>query len=370
MKNYIDDIQTILLLGAGPSSVAPATYHALARNTLGHMDPYFVKIMDELKEGLRVLFGTKNDVTVPLSGTGSLAMEAAFVNVVEPGDKVLVLQNGVFSTRMVDVASRLGAVVTELTYEWGMPVDVQSVADQLKKDSYKIVALVYAETSTGVQNPAEEIGKLLKGSETLYLVDVVTGIGGMPIKVDEWGVDICYAGSQKCLSCPPGASPITFSERAMNTIKKRKAKVPNWYVDMTLLTQYWGGNSRVYHHTPPINMMYALYQAVYNILAEGTDKVFARHQAAHEYLVKGVTDMGWDMLVEESCRLPMLNVVNIPEGVNDAQLRSRLLKEYQIEISGGLGALAGKIIRIGLMGYNANSENVDRLLTAMREILA
>lgn len=370
MNNYLDNIQSILLLGAGPSSVAPSTYHALSKNTLGHMDPYFIKIMDELKANLRTLFGTKNELTVPLSGTGSLGMEAAFVNIVEKDDKVLVLQNGTFGKRMADVAGRLGAQVTELAFEWGKPVDVEAVSGQLKKDKYKIVAVVYAETSTGVRNPVKEIGELLKDSETLYLVDTVTAIGGIPIEVDAWGIDICYAGSQKCISCPPGASPITFSNRAVETIKNRKSKVPNWYLDMTLLTQYWEGNTRVYHHTPPINMMYAIYQAVFNIIEEGLEKVFARHQQAHKMLVDGLGNMGWSMLVDENYRLPMLNAVRVPDGVDEANLRSRLLSEHRIEISSGLGELAGKIVRIGLMGYNAKPESVDRLLDAMKKILA
>lgn len=369
MRNILDDIQSTLLLGAGPSSVAPSTYHALSCNTLGHLDPHFIRIMDEIKEYLRVLLGTKNEITVPLSGTGSAGMEAAFVNIIERGDKVLVLQNGVFGKRMVDVAQRLGAQVTELEFKWGTPVDCDVVKEQLDKDQYKILAVIFAETSTGVRNPVKEIGELLHGKETLYLVDAVTAVGGIPVEVDAWGIDICYAGSQKCLACPPGASPITFSDRAFQYIKARETKVPNWYLDMTLLTQYWGGNTRVYHHTPPINMMYGIYQALFNIIEEGPQNVFLRHQKAHEALVSGLSDIGWSMLVEEEYRLPMLNVVVVPDGVNEALLRSRLLSEYMIEVSSGLGELAGKVIRIGLMGYNAKVENVNRLLNAMKQIL-
>ena len=370
MQNLLDSIPSTLLLGAGPSGVAPSTYSAISRTILGHMDPYFIKISDGIKDGLRTLMGTQNMLTVPLSGTGSLGMEASFVNTVEHGDKVLVLQNGVFGTRMIDVAKRLGAEVTSLDFEWGKPVDVDQVAEQLKKDHYKIVAVVYAETSTGVKNPVDEIGALLKGSDTLYLVDTVTAIAGMPIEVDNWGIDICYAGSQKCLSCPPGASPITFSDRALEVIKARKSKVPNWYLDMTLLTAYWDGNTRVYHHTPPINMFYALYQAVNNVLEEGPENAYARHMRAHKYLIEKVGELGWDMLVEEKYRLPMLNALVVPEGVNEADLRKRLLNDYHIEVSSGLGSLAGKIIRIGLMGYNAEEYNVDRVVNAMKEILA
>jgi alanine-glyoxylate transaminase/serine-glyoxylate transaminase/serine-pyruvate transaminase len=334
------------------------------------MDPFFLHLMDELKAGLRVLFGTRNDLTVPLSGTGSAGMEAAFANLVEKGDRVLVLQNGVFGQRMADVAGRLGADVTELAFEWGQPVDVDRVAGQLERGPYKIVAVVFAETSTGVRNPVAEIGDLLNGSGTLYLVDAVTALGGIPVEADAWGVDVCYAGSQKCLSCPPGASPITFSDRAVEAIRARGSKVPNWYLDMTLLTAYWGGGTRVYHHTPPINLMYGLYQAVYNILEEGVEAVFARHAAAHQALAAGLADLGWEFLVDEPYRLPELNTVVVPDGVDEALLRKRLLAEHHIEVNGGLGPLAGKILRIGLMGYNARVDNAERLVAAMRSVLS
>lgn len=368
MKNLLDGIQSTLLMGAGPSSVAPSTYQALSRGTLGHLDPYFIEIMDEVKAGLRTLMGTNNVLTVPMSGTGSIGMEAAFVNMVEHGDKVLVLQNGVFGQRMADVASRLGAEVKELAFEWGTPVDVEKVADELGRADYKIVAVVLAETSTGVRNPVEEIGGLLKGKDTFFLVDAVTALGGMPVEVDKWGVDICYSGSQKCLSCPPGASPITFSARSAEYIKARKTPVPNWYLDMSLLTRYWEGNTRVYHHTPPINMFYGIYQAIYNILEEGPEAVYARHRGAHLLLVDGLEKMGWKMLVDKEYRLPMLNAVVVPEGVDETALRARLLREYHTEISSGLGALSGKIVRIGLMGYNAQPHNVEFVLNALREI--
>lgn len=369
MKNYLDDIQSTLLLGAGPSGVAPATYSALSRTTLGHLDPYFVQIMDEIKRGLRALMQTSNEFTLPLSGTGSLGMEAAFVNTVEPGDKVLILENGVFGTRMVDVASRLGADVTHIKFTWGAPVVPEQVKEQLQKDDYKIVAIVHAETSTGVRNPVAEIGELVKDTGALYLVDTVTSLGGIPVELDKWHVDVCYSGTQKCLSCPPGLAPVSFSDRAVEVIHNRHCKVPNWYVDVNLLTQYWAGSKRAYHHTAPINMVYALYQAIYNILEEGMENVFARHQAAHERLVAGLDKMGMSLLVEPKYRLPELNTIIVPDGVDEAQLRARLLNDYHIEISSGLGALAGKVIRVGLMGYNATEYNVDRLLAAMSEIL-
>lgn len=369
MKNLLDDIQSVLLLGPGPSCVAPSTYHAMSRTTLGHLDPYFIKIMDEIKIGLRTLMGTKNNLTVPISGTGSAGMEAAFVNILEPGDKVLILINGVFGNRMADVAGRLGGEVTALHFDWGTPVIPAAVAEQLRKDSYKLVAVVHAETSTGVRNPVQEIGDLVRGTGALYLVDAVTSLGGIPVEVDKWGADICYSGSQKCLSCPPGVAPITFSDRAVTMLSTRKAKVPNWYLDMNLLTQYWAGVSRVYHHTAPINMLYGFYQAVYNVLEEGLDNSFKRHTAAHERLVAGLSEIRWKLLVEPEYRLPMLNTVVVPEGVDEALLRRRLLNEYKIEVGAGLGVMAGKIIRIGLMGYGAQEYNVDRLLTAMKEIL-
>ena len=369
MKNLLDDVQSTLLMGPGPSSVAPSTYHAMSRSTLGHLDPYFIKIMDGIKTGLKTLFGTENDLTVPLSGTGSIGMECSFVNIVEPGDKVLILINGVFGVRMAEVASRLGAEVTKLEFTWGTPVVVADVAEQLKKDTYKLVAVVHAETSTGVLNPADEIGKLVKATDALYLVDCVTSMGGIPVEVDKWGADICYSGTQKCLSCPPGLAPITFSKAALDVILARKTKVPNWYLDMSLLTAYWGGKTRVYHHTAPINMLYGLYQSVYNILEEGLENSFVRHKAVHEKLVSGLDEIGMKLLVSPEARLPMLNAVVVPEGVDEAKLRSRLLTEYQIEVGAGLGPLAGKIIRIGLMGYTAQECNVDRLIEALKALI-
>ena len=366
MQNYLDDIQNTLLLGAGPSGVAPATYCALSRTTLGHLDPYFIQIMDQVKAGLRTLMQTSHEVTVPMSGTGSLGMEAAFVNSVEPGDKVLVLENGVFGNRMADVAERLGAQVTKEEFTWGTPVRVERVKELLEQDSYKIVAVVHAETSTGVCNPVAEIGELVHQSGALYLVDTVTSLGGIPVEVDNWHVDVCYSGTQKCLSCPPGLAPLSMSDKAMEKVHNRKTKVPNWYADLNLLTQYWGGAKRTYHHTAPINMVYALYQAIYNILDEGMENVFARHARVHQRLVDGLDKLGLKMLVEPAYRLPELNAVLVPDGVDEAALRDRLLREFHIEISSGLGPLAGKVVRIGLMGYNAKEENVDRLLSALK----
>ena len=368
-RNSLDSLPNILLLGPGPSGVAPSTYHALSKGTIGHMDPTFISLMEEIKEGLQLLMGTKNRLTIPVSGTGSAGMETAFVNMVEPGDKVLVLQNGVFGKRMIDVATRLGADVTEIAFPWGSPIDPDSVRKELARSDYKIVAGVYAETSTGVRSPIKEIGEIVQQTDSFFLVDAVTALGGIPLEVDNWGIDVCYSGSQKCLSCPPGIAPITFSEKALDVILNRKSKVPNWYLDMTMLVKYWEGNTRTYHHTAPINMLYGLYQAILNILDEGVDSVFARHKAVHEQLVKGLEALGWEMLVDEPFRLPQLNTVVVPDGVDEVALRSRLLNDYNIEVGNGLGDLSGKVIRIGLMGYNAQPYNVERLLTAMKEIL-
>jgi alanine-glyoxylate transaminase / serine-glyoxylate transaminase / serine-pyruvate transaminase len=368
MRNLLQGIEEILLMGPGPSCVPPEVYWALGQKTLGHLDPCFLEIMEDLKVMLRQIMNTVNELTLPLSGTGSAGMEAAFVNLVEPGDRVLVLQNGVFGMRMQDVAGRLGAKVEVLEFPWGTPVQVEEVADKLKGGDYHLVAVVHAETSTGVRNPVAEIGQLLNGRETLYLVDTVTSLGGLEVRMDDWNIDALYSGTQKCLSCPPGLAPLSFSEKAMDKLKARKTKVPNWYLDLTLIANYWGQN-RVYHHTAPVNMLYGLYQALLLILKEGTEKVFKRHQQTHKALVSGLEGLGLKMLVEEPFRLPMLNTVCIPEGVEELSVRQRLRSKYKIEIGGGLGPLAGKVWRIGLMGHTAHSENVERFIKALGKTL-
>lgn len=369
MNNLLDNIQETLLMGPGPSTVPREIYSALSKPTIGHLDPYFITIMDEIKGQLQTLMGTQNRLTMPMSGTGSAGMEACFVNLVEPGDKVLVIINGVFGMRMQDVAQRLGAEVDTLEFEWGTPVLVETVQEKLASNSYKIVAVVHAETSTGVKNPVEEIGELVKKNGALYLVDAVTSFGGIPVQVDEWGIDALYSGTQKCLSCPPGLAPLTFSDRATEALHARKTKVPNWYLDLTMITAYWEGSSRAYHHTAPINMIYGLYQALDLVLEEGMEAVFTRHENAHQMLVNGLEEMGLSMLVDSEYRLPMLNSVRIPEGVDEATIRRNLLNEYKIEVGAGLGPLAGKIWRIGLMGHTARKENVSRLLAALKQEL-
>ena len=369
MANRLDEIPDILLMGPGPSSVYPDVYRALARPTLGHLDPAFIALMDETKHLLQHVMRTTNAVTFPVSGTGSAGMEAAFVNLIEPGDRVLVLVNGVFGTRMVDVAGRLGAVVDQLDFEWGTPVVVDEVKQKLAGGSYRIVAVVHAETSTGVANPVAEIGKLVRPTGALYLVDGVTSLGGIPVELDEWGVDAFYSGTQKCLSCPPGLSPFSLSSRAVERVKARSSKVPNWYLDVTMIVNYWEGAKRAYHHTAPINMIYGLYQSLLCLTSEGLDAAFARHRAAHDRLVTGLEKLGLEMLVAPQCRLPQLNAIRVPAGVDEARVRSRLLTDHKIEIGAGLGPLAGKVWRVGLMGHTARPANVERFLTALKTVL-
>jgi alanine-glyoxylate transaminase/serine-glyoxylate transaminase/serine-pyruvate transaminase len=367
--NLISQISEKLLMGPGPSMVAPEIYKAISMPTLGHLDPQFIAIMEEIKQMIRDILNTKNSLTLPISGTGSAGMEACFVNLILPEDEVLILSNGVFGSRMQDVAARLRAKVDVVEAPWGTPILVEEVAKKLKQKTYKIVAIVHAETSTGVRNPVKEIGELLKGSDTIYLVDAVTSMGGIEILADEWGIDALYSGTQKCLACPPGLSPVTFSEKAVNVIKNRKEKVPNWYLDLSMIIAYWEGNSRAYHHTAPINMLYALHQALVLVLNEGKEAVYNRHQEVHKYLVAGLEQMGLKMLVDRHNRLPMLNSVLIPHGVDEAAIRKTLLNKYRIEIGGGLGSLSGKIWRIGTMGHTARRENIDQLLKALGDIL-
>lgn len=369
MKNLLKDIDEILLMGPGPSCIPGEVYRALSRNTLGHMDYYFIQIMDEIKNLLQKLLETQNRLTLPVSGTGSAGMETCFVNLIERDDRVLILINGVFGKRMADVAGRLGAKVDTQEFEWGTPVETERVKDKLTGEPYKIVAVVHAETSTGVKNPVDTIGRLVRDHGALYLVDTVTSLGGLPVEADRWGVDALYSGTQKCLSCPPGLSPVTFSERAVQVIGNRRSEVPNWYLDMNMVIQYWEGKKRVYHHTAPINILYSLYQALLMIFEEGIEKVFERHLKAHQKLVAGLEAMGLEMLVPPEHRLPMLNSVKVPEGVDEAAVRNALRNEHLIEIGAGLGPLAGQIWRIGLMGHTAREKNVERLLSALEAVL-
>jgi alanine-glyoxylate transaminase/serine-glyoxylate transaminase/serine-pyruvate transaminase len=334
------------------------------------MDPYFIGIMDELKSLLQKIMGTDNRLTLPVSGTGSAGMETCFVNLVEKGDPILILTNGVFGKRMQDVATRLGGQVDSIEFPWGTPVQVEPTADKLKTNSYRLLAVVHAETSTGVCNPVAEIGALVRGTDTLFLVDTVTSLGGMPVAMDGWGADALYSGTQKCLSCPPGLAPVSFSDKAVAKLQGRSTKVPNWYLDLTMIMNYWEGAKRVYHHTAPINMIYGLYRAAKLIIDEGLDTVYARHEQNHHRLVTGLEKMGLTMLADPECRLPMLNAVKCPEGIDEASVRNRLLEEHRIEIGAGLGPLAAKIWRVGLMGHTARAENVDRFLDSLKQVLS
>jgi len=367
--NGLQSVTKTILMGPGPSCVHPEVYKALAMPTIGHLDQRFINIMDEIKIMLRQVMGTKNEITLPMSGTGSAGMEAAFVNLVERGDKVLVLVNGVFGKRMAEVARRLGADVEECEFTWGTPVDPDMAAKKIREKKWQIVAIVHAETSTGVRNPVETIGPLVHEAGALYIVDAVTSLGGIPVEVDAIGADLCYSGTQKCLSCPPGLAPLTIGDRAIAKLKNRSTKVPNWYLDLSMIMDYWQGAKRAYHHTAPINMLYGLHAALSLLLEEGLENSYDRHRKMHHRLVKGLTDLGLELPVAEPYRLPMLNAVTVPAGVDEGAVRRALLESYDIEIGAGLGPLAGKIWRIGLMGYTAQPENVDKVLAALKEIL-
>ena len=362
-------LRETLLMGPGPSSVRETVYKAIGMNTIGHLDPYYLQIMDAIKEQLQSVFETKNKMTMSISGTGSAGMETCYVNLIEPGDRVLILVNGYFGLRMKEVAERLGADVSVLEFEWGTPVKIETVAEELGKNDYKIVALVHGETSTGVLNPAEAIGRLVKKANALFLLDAVTTFGGYEVPLDRWNVDAVYSASQKCLSCPPGLSPVSFSDRAVEVLNSRKNKVPNFYLDLSVLIDYWEGGKRAYHHTASSNLNCALYQALADFLEEGAEAVYARHVEAHTYLVGELEKLGLKMFVEEGSRLPMLNAVVCPDGIDEAAVRSKLLSDYHIEIGAGLGPLAGKIWRVGLMGHTARAENVDRFVSALQKLL-
>jgi len=325
--------------------------------------------MDEIRASLQLLMGTGNRVTFPVSGTGSAGMETCFVNLIERGDPVLILVNGVFGQRMLDVARRLGADADSVEFDWGDPVDVSAVSRKLNARPYRLLAMVHAETSTGVRSPVKEVGALLRGSDTLFVVDAVTSLGGIEVRMDDWRIDALYSASQKCLSVPPGLAPVSFSERAVKVLTDRKSKVPNWYLDVSMIIHYWEGSKRSYHHTAPINMLYALYQGLKLIEEEGREKVFARHSDAHQALVAGLQKMGIDLMVKPECRLPMLNAVYCPAGIDEQTTRQALLEKHRIEIGAGLGPLAGKIWRVGLMGNTARPDSVRRFLEALSEEL-
>ena len=358
-----------ILMGPGPSDVSPRVLAALGAPTVGHLDPYFLRIMDELQEMLRQVFQTRNALTLAVSGTGSAGMEACVVNLVEPGDKVLICVNGVFGGRMADVATRCGAEVMTLERPFGDVFTADEVGDAVRQFAPKLVGIVHAETSTGALQQIEPISKLVHDNEALLLVDCVTSLGGIPVEIDRWDVDAAYSGTQKCLSCPPGLAPVTFSARAEQVMETRKTKVASWYLDMAMVRNYWSDQSRAYHHTAPINMNYALHQALRDVLEEGLEARFTRHQRNHQALRAGVEALGLGYAVNEDHRLPMLNAVRIPEGVDDKAVRAQLLNEFGIEIGGGLGPMAGKTWRIGLMGEACTERNVLLFLAALESCL-
>ncbi|EKO3588326.1 alanine--glyoxylate aminotransferase family protein [Vibrio metschnikovii] len=361
-----------ILMGPGPSDISPQVLQALSRPTVGHLDPLFIRMMDELKQLLQYAFQTQNEFTIAVSAPGSAGMEACFVNLVEPGDKVIVCRNGVFGERMRENAVRCGGQVVVIDDEWGKPVSIEKVAATLAEHSdAKMLAFVHAETSTGACSDAQALSQLAKQYGMLTIVDAVTSLGGVPLLVDEWQLDAVYSGSQKCLSCVPGLSPLTFSPAAIDKIHARTTPIQSWFLDQSLVLGYWSGASkRSYHHTAPVNSLYALHEALLLLKQEGLDNAWDRHRRMHNILKQGLEALGLTFVVDEASRLPQLNTVYIPQGVDDAALRDYLLNHYNLEIGAGLGALAGKAWRIGLMGYAARPENIALCLKALQDGLA
>jgi alanine-glyoxylate transaminase/serine-glyoxylate transaminase/serine-pyruvate transaminase len=357
-----------LLMGPGPSPVAPTVLSSMSQPLLGHLDPEFLNIMNETGDMLRTVMQTRNELTFAVSATGSAGMEACLVNLLEPGDEAVVCIHGVFGTRMHEIVKRCGATPITVEAEWGSPIDPGKLKNAVQGRAPRIVAIVHAETSTGVLQPMEEISRIAHEAGALLVVDAVTSLGGTAVCVDEWGIDALYSGTQKCLSAPPGLSPVTFSPRAVDLIMNRRSPVQSWYLDVTLIRNYWG-SERAYHHTAPISSIYALHEALRLALEEGLEARFKRHRSVHEQLRTGLEALGYEYVVAPEFRLPMLNSVRIPAGIDDKAARARLLNEFGIEIGGGLGAFAGKVWRIGLMGHGCSAENVERLLGALRQIV-
>ncbi len=358
-----------ILLGPGPSNAHPRVLRAMGTPLIGHLDPEFIGIMEDVKSMLQQVFRTQNSLTFPVSATGSAGMEAVLTNLLEPGDDALICVNGVFGNRMADIVERLGATLHRVDAPWGEMIEPTQVEEALAKCKPKVVAIVHAETSTGVLQPLEKVGQLATNAGALFLVDAVTSLGGTDVRVDDWGIDAIYSGTQKCLSAPPGLAPVSFSEHAVEKIRSRKTKVQSWYLDTTMLINYWSGEKRAYHHTAPITSVYALYEALRIVLEEGLENRFERHLRNHELLKNGLEELGFKFLVREGYRLPMLNSVVLPEGFDDAEIRKILLEKYNIEVGAGLGEFAGKVWRIGLMGYGSNENHVNCLLSALRQVL-
>lgn len=360
-----------LLMGAGPSNVHPRVLNAMTASLLGHLDPVFLQAMDDVRAMLREVFKTDNAATLPVSGTGTAGMEAAMVNVLEPGDVILVATNGYFGERLAEIASRTGAQVSTIDHEAGEPVSVQAVRDELAKHAkVKAVAVVHAETSTGVLTPIPEIAKVVHDAGALLVVDAVTSLGGVELRVDDWDIDVCYSGTQKCIGAPPGLAPITFGQRAMDAMAQRKTKVQSFYLDMTMLADYW--QQRVYHHTAPISMIYSIREALRIVLEEGLENRWARHAKNAAAMVAGIDAMGLRIVANPDFRLASLTAVFAPDGIPEADIRKELLEKYNIEVSGGLASmptLAGKIWRIGLMGHNSTAANVLYFLSSLESAL-
>lgn len=360
------------LMGPGPSDVNPRILSALARPTVGHLDPEFIRLMDEIKQMLQAVFKTSNELTIPVSAPGSAGMETCFVNLVEPGDKVVVCVNGVFGTRMADNVKRLGGEAVLVEDEWGTPVDPEKLKAALAANpDAKVVAFVHAETSTGVRSDAATLCDIAQEHNCLTIVDCVTSLAGVDVDLDGWGADAAYSGTQKCLSCVPGLSPISFSERAVETIKARSHPVSSWFLDLNLVMGYWGqGQTRAYHHTAPVNALYGLHESLVLVLEEGLEASWSRHMKNHLALRAGLEALGLSFIVDEPYRLPQLNTVTIPEGVDEGSVRKALLQQFNLEIGAGLGALAGKVWRIGLMGYASNPRNVMFCVNALESVLS
>jgi len=357
------------LMGPGPLDIHPRVYQALTSPIIGYLDPAYLKILDQVGDQLRKVFQTRNRLTHAAPGTGTSGMEACVANLIEPGDKILVCVHGYFGDRLRQMVERQGAQIMLIEEEWGKPTDPQRVETALKADAYKVITLVHAETSTGVLQPMDDIVKLADKYGVMILLDTVTSLGGIEVKMDEWGLDAAYSCSQKCIGCPPGLSPVSFSDRAVEAVKNRKHPVSSWYLDITLLEKYWGSD-RVYHHTSSSTLNYALLEALQLIDEEGLQNRFNRHLENHRALVAGIEAMGLEMFVRPEYRLPTLNAVKIPEGVDDVKVRSYLLETFNLEIGGGLGALKGKVWRVGLMGYSSSAENVLFFLSAISRALA
>ena len=367
----IDEMKTStrVLMGPGPSEVHPRVLRAMATPLIGHLDPEFLGVMDDIKAMTQETLQTKNPLTFVVSAPGSAGMETCLVNLLEPGDEAVICIHGVFGNRMADIAERCGANVTKVEAEWGTPIKIEDVERALKNRSPKVLAIVHAETSTGVLQPLEEISRLTKAAGALFVVDAVTSYCGTELKVDEWGIDALYSGTQKCLSAPPGLSPVTFSQAAIDVLDSRKTKVQSWFLDLSLVKNYWAGEKRAYHHTAPVSAMYAMREALRIVLEEGLEHRFKRHQKNHELLRDGLEAVGFEFLVDKEYRLPMLNAVRIPKGVDDTDVRKRLLEKYNIEIGGGLGPFAGKVWRIGLMGESSDANHVNMLLAALKDVI-